>query len=127
MAHREGSAIATHHCVEKQYLVAASRSIVSANGNVSQTAGDFNPAAEEVWFGKIKRSLSRPAGERRIHELLNITEAVQANGVTRLKIYPAKDPRVLDVIRKIVVGLCHPHDIVTALSMKRIWADVQLK
>ena len=92
--------------------------------NVVNSAGDFNPAAEEVWFGKIKRSLSRPAGKRRIRELLNITEAVQANGATRLKIYPAEDPRVLDVIRKIVVGLCHHHDIVTALSMKRIWADV---
>ena len=92
--------------------------------NVVNSAGDFNPAAEELYFDKIQRSLRRSAGDRRIRDLLSISETVEVNGSTRLKIFPAKDPRVLDVIRKIVVGLCHYHEVATALSMKRIWVDV---
>jgi|GEM_PF-375851 len=92
--------------------------------NVVNSAGDFNPAAEELFLDKIKRSFRRPGGDRRIRDLLSMSEAAEVNGTTRLKIYPARDPRVLDIIRKIVVGLCHHYGIVTALNTKRIWADV---
>jgi hypothetical protein len=92
--------------------------------NVVDSAGDFNQAAEGLFRDKIQRSLRRSAGERRIRDLLSISELVDVDGQPRLKIYPAKDPRVLGIIRKIVVGLSYHHGVETALKEARIFADV---
>jgi hypothetical protein len=92
--------------------------------NVVNSAGDFNPPAEELFQGKIKRSFARPAGMKRISDMLRITEPVDVHGQPRMKIYPARDPRVRDVIRKIVVGLSSFHGIENALSTDRIFVDV---
>lgn len=92
--------------------------------NVVNVSGDFTPAVEELFLDKIKRSFQRPESRGRIRDLLSLSESVEVDGKTRRRIYPARDPRVLNVIRKIVVGLCHHHGIATVLSMKRIWADV---
>jgi len=92
--------------------------------NVVNASGDSTPAAEELFRDKITRSFARPESSGRIRDMLSISERVEVDGETRLKIYPARDPRVLNVIRKFVVGLCYHHEITTALSMKRIWADV---
>lgn len=91
--------------------------------NVVNSAGDFNPPAEELFRGKIRRSFGRPAGMKRIRDLLMISEAVEVDGQPRMKIYPARDPRVRNVIRKIVVGLCSFHGIENALSTGRIFVD----
>jgi len=92
--------------------------------NVVNSAGDFNQPAEELFQGKIKRSFNRPAGMKRIRDLLTISESVEVDGCARLKIYPAKDRRVLRIIRKFVVGLSYYHGIETALNEERIFADV---
>ena len=39
-------------------------------------------------------------------------------------VYPARDERVMRVIRKIIRGLCHHHQIDSAVSDDRVWADV---
>jgi len=91
--------------------------------NVVDSAG-FNLASEELYLDKIQRGLRRPESKGRIRDLLSMSEAFEVDGKTRLRIYPARDARVLNVIRKIVVGLCHHHEISTALSMERIRADV---
>jgi len=92
--------------------------------NVVNASGDFTPAAEELFLDKIKRSFERAESQGRIRDLLSMSERVEVDGKIRLKIYPARDPRVLNVIRKFVVGLCHHHGIATALSRRRIWVDV---
>lgn len=92
--------------------------------NVVNSAGDFNAPAAELFADKIRRSLRRQPGERRILDLLRISEAVEVDGQPRLRIYPARDPRVLGVLRKIVVGLCHHHGFITGLGEERIWVDV---
>lgn len=92
--------------------------------NVVNSAGDFNQPAREVFRAKIQPSLQGPGGARRIVDLLRISESVQVSGANRLKIYPARDPRVLGVVRKIVAGLRHYHGIGTALDEARIWADI---
>ena len=92
--------------------------------NVVNSAGDFNPPAEELFQGKIKRSFARPAGMKKISDMLRITEPVDVQRQPRMKIYPARDPRVRDVIRKIVVGLSSFHGIENALRTDRIFVDV---
>jgi len=91
--------------------------------NVVNCAG-WNQPAEELYHSKIKRSLQKCDGYRRIQDLWKISEKVDVDGETRLKIYPARDPRVLGVIRKFVIGLCHHHKLLTALDPQRIFADV---
>ena len=39
-------------------------------------------------------------------------------------IYPARDERVLRVLKKIVRGLSHHHGIETAVAEERVWVDV---
>jgi hypothetical protein len=50
-------------------------------------------------------------------------EHTTADDADRLKIYPAKDPRVLRVIKKCVRALSYKHFGVAILE-DRVWADV---
>ncbi len=92
--------------------------------NVVALAGDANEAVSDLFGSKVRRGLDRPEGQGRIRDLLAITETVHVDDKRRLKIYPARAPRVLEVIRKIVIGLCYHHCLETALNPKRVWADV---
>ena len=38
--------------------------------------------------------------------------------------YPGQDDRVLRIAKKIIRGLCHFHGVMSAVSEKRVWADV---
>jgi hypothetical protein len=54
---------------------------------------------------------------------MGITEQREVNGERKLVIYPAKDERILRIIRKSVRGLTYIHNG-TPLPDERIWADV---
>lgn len=92
--------------------------------NVVNAAGDLNLPAEELFRDKIKRSFDRPSGMKKISDILKISESVEVDGQPRLKIYPARDPRVRNVVRKFVLGLSSFHGIENALSPNRIYVDV---
>lgn len=92
--------------------------------NVLALAGEPNAAVSELWAGPIWRSLARPDAQRRALDLVRIMEPVTIDGQERWKIYPARDDRVLRVVRKIVRGLSHHHGIETAIAESRITADV---
>lgn len=88
-------------------------------------AGSTNPSVSLLWEEKIARSFNRQGGARRISEVMKITERVSVDGEQRLKIYPARDERVLGIVRKCVRGLAHHHRICTVLADRRVSADVQ--
>ena len=92
--------------------------------NVIVLAGPESEVATQLWAGKIRRSLQRPDSRRRLLDLSDILEQTVVDGVDRLTIYPARDERVLRVVRKSVRGLTHEHKLGTALPDSRVWADV---
>lgn len=40
-------------------------------------------------------------------------------------VYPGRDESVMRVVRKTIRGLCHYHDLVTAVEDRQVWANVQ--
>lgn len=91
--------------------------------NVLAVAGDTTPAVRELWEGKILRSFAQPDGLRRRKDILE--QVVPAPEIGRPMIFPAKDPRVLRVVRKVVRGLCHHHGLGSPVPDDHVWADIQ--
>jgi hypothetical protein len=92
--------------------------------NVLLVAGEPNPAVRELWEGKARRSFLEPDGLRRMRELADQLVASPSDGAGRHRIYPAKDERILRVLRKIVRGLLHYHEIETAVADDGLSVDV---
>ena len=93
--------------------------------NVLLLSGDSpNLPRQELWKGPVRRSFKKIDGEKRVRDLLELIEPVQTEQGLRQIIYPAKDERVMRVVRKIVRGLCHYHKIMSPVSDSRVWTDV---
>ncbi len=93
--------------------------------NVLALAGEPNPSRQELWETKIVRAFrDQLDGHRRISDLLRIVKPASVDGEDRHMVYPAEDPRVLRVVKKIVRGLSHHHRIESALSESRVWVDI---
>lgn len=92
--------------------------------NVLLVAGEPNAAVQELWTTTARRSFKQSDGHRRLRDLTALMEPVQLDGKDRWMIYPARDERVLRVIKKIVRGLSHHHGVESALPETRITADV---
>ncbi len=84
-------------------------------------AGDATPVVRELWEGKTRRSFQQPDGERRLRDL---AELLKPEG-ERHKIFPAADPRFMRVLRKVIRGLSHHHQLLTPVPDEQVWADVQ--
>jgi len=91
--------------------------------NVLTLAGEPNAARSEIWEDKVLPSFSHKDGIRRTEELLSLMKPIRINSDDRQIIYPAEDPRVLRIIKKIIRGLSHYHNIETAVSEERVWCD----
>ncbi len=91
--------------------------------NVLNIAGDANESARELWQ-RTTRSFAQPDGKRRFIDLVEQLRQVSVDGRDRLMVYPGEDERVLCVVRKIVRGLCHYHQVATAVHDSRVWADI---
>lgn len=87
-------------------------------------AGTPNRAAMEQWEGPVKRSFHKPSGGKWSKALVEQMVATENIEGPIYKIYPANNPEIMLVIRKIIRGLCHYHGIATAVSDKRVWADI---
>ncbi len=83
-------------------------------------AGESNAVVKELWNTKIVRSFDKKDGLRRVRQVLKHTAKVQLEGENRLMIFPGEDERVLRIIRKIVRGLSHFHEIESTIDEKRI-------
>lgn len=91
--------------------------------NVMLLAGDPNPAVRERW-DNAQRSFDECDGRKRVTELSRMLVPVTVNGQERKMIFPARIPAVLRVVRKVVRGLAHYHDIGTAIPEERVSVDV---
>jgi len=92
--------------------------------NVLLVAGEPNAAVQELWETTARRSFRQVDGRRRLQDLADRLVPVQIEGRDRWMIYPARDERVLRVLKKIVRGLSHHHGIETAVAEERVWVDV---
>ncbi len=92
---------------------------------VVMASKEGNPAAREQWREKITSSFTKPSGRRWFNDLYAQLEEVQIDGRPRHVVYPAKDPSVMLVVRKIVRGLCHYHGLGTAIDDGRVFAYIQ--
>jgi hypothetical protein len=87
-------------------------------------AGEPNEARRELWETTIRRSFKEKDGMRRVRDLVEILHPIEIDGNNRQMVYPGQDDRVLRIVRKILHGLCHHHGVMSAVSEKRIWADI---
>jgi hypothetical protein len=87
-------------------------------------AGDPNPPVRELWETTTLRSFEKVDGPRRLDDLFRQMSPVETSGGIRHMVYPAQDERFMRVLRKVVRGLCHYHDVLSPVSDGRVSADV---
>lgn len=87
-------------------------------------ASDANGPAKELWKAKANPSFYEVDGLRRVNDLNAQLVSVTIEGQERKMIYPGRDERVIRVVKKIVRGLSHHHEIESPVEESRIWADV---
>jgi hypothetical protein len=92
--------------------------------HVLLVAGEPNAAVQELWASALRAMTIHADGHRRLFDLAERLVPMTIDGRERHVIYPARDPRVVRVIRKIVRGLSAQHHIGTAVPDDRVWVDV---
>jgi hypothetical protein len=93
--------------------------------NVITIAGDPpNAPRQELWEAKIYPSFCENDGQKRKNDLTTKMKPTYIADMRRYMIFPAEDERVMRIIRKIVRGLCHYHNIASPVSDKCVWADI---
>ncbi len=85
--------------------------------NIMVIAGNLNTPATEQWEGPMRRSFDKKSGSHWRRDLVEQMVPIKTADGLRHAVYPAKDQRVMLVVRKIVRGLCHYHGIATAGQM----------
>ena len=93
--------------------------------NVLLLSGAPSPAVNELWNGKARRSFAQVDGRKRARDLASQLVSVTTPDGDRHLIYPAKDERVLRIVRKTVRGLCHHHGLLTSVYDGQVLADIQ--
>jgi hypothetical protein len=93
--------------------------------NMMLLSGEPTPAVRELWEGKTRRSFAAADGRKRLRDLMAQMVPVKTPEGDRYMIYPAKDERVLRVVRKIVRGLCHYHRLLSPVPDEQVLADIQ--
>jgi hypothetical protein len=83
-----------------------------------------NKSQRELWDTTILRSFTKLDGARRIRDLVNSIRSVDVDGQPRHKVYPREDARVVRVVKKVVRGLSHHHQVMSAVPDSRVWVDV---
>jgi hypothetical protein len=86
-------------------------------------AGETNDPVHELWATKVARSFAAKDGSRRTRDLHKLLVPVTVDGEKRHMIYPARDQRVIRVVKKIVRGLSHFRNVEENLSEDRLYAD----
>lgn len=92
--------------------------------NVLLVAGAPNAAVQELWETTARRSFTQRDGKRRLLDLADQMIPAQVDGQDRWMIYPARDERVMRVLKKVIRGLSHFHGVESAVAEDRVWADV---
>jgi hypothetical protein len=87
-------------------------------------AGEPNDPVRELWTSKVARSFKELDGRRRVEDLHKMFVPATHNGEDRYMIYPARDERVVRILRKIVRGLSHYLGVERDIKEERVFADV---
>lgn len=90
--------------------------------NVMLIAGEPNSSIDELWRTTAHRSFYKIDGNRRIQDIIRLMVPVKVEGCDRFEVYPGE--KVLRVVRKIVRGLSHFHNIESTISDERVWAGI---
>ncbi len=85
------------------------------------TGGGRTPVVDELFFGKVSRSLEGPKGKPKLSWLLSLMKEHQTLHGKELRLYP--DERVKRVLRKITRGLAY-HHFGLPVPDERVFADV---
>ena len=93
--------------------------------NVMLLAGEPNALVRELWEGKTRRSFEQPDGRRRARDLTIHMEPIETPDGPRHLIFPARDERILRIVRKVVRGLCHHHGLLSPVADDQVFADIQ--
>lgn len=75
-------------------------------------------------YKNMRRSFLKCDGRRRLEDIAEVLVSVDTPNGPREEIYPAKDPGFNLILRRIVRGLCHHHDLGTAIADSRVTCDV---
>lgn len=92
--------------------------------NIVLVAGEPNNSVTELWSGPVIRSFDKPSGPRWLRDLTAQMVPVETAAGPRYAVYPDRDSRVMTVVRRIIRGLCHYHNLGTAIADCRVFAQV---
>lgn len=92
--------------------------------NMLVLAGEPNAVRRELWETTTLRSFEEIDGPRRVSDLIARMKSVKMTDGEGYMIFPGEDERVMRVVRKIIRGLCHYHNVMSPVSDQRVWADV---
>jgi hypothetical protein len=93
--------------------------------NMLLISGERTSVVSELWEGPTQRSFTKEDGGKRARDLAAQMVPVQTPQGERYMVYPGRDERVLRIVRKVVRGLCHYHDLLSPVPDEQVWADVQ--
>jgi hypothetical protein len=82
------------------------------------------PVSSELWYGRVSRSFDEVDGQRRLRDLYNQMKPIDTDQGLRFKIYPGRDELVMRIVRKVVRGLAHFHQVDTGVKDEQVWADI---
>jgi len=88
--------------------------------NAMVLAGKPGEIANELWE-VTQRSFKEPDGNRRLKDIILHLKHDKGNNY---KIYPGKDERVIRIVKKVIRGLSHYHEIMTAVPESLVWANI---
>jgi hypothetical protein len=79
----------------------------------------------EVWEGSTRRSFGYADGHKRLVDLAAQMVPVETPEGPRHMVYPARDERVMRIVRKVIRGLSRHHELPWPVQDGQIFADVQ--
>jgi len=92
--------------------------------NMLLISGEPNDPVIELWQTTVARSFLQVDGRRRARDLVCQMKAISTSNGTQYMVFPAKDLRVVRVLKKIIRGLCYYHHVMSLVSEDQIWVDV---
>ncbi len=91
--------------------------------NIMILAGESNSVVYELWDNTL-RSFDKIDGHKRLSDIFEAMKPVDIDGIKQHMVYPAKDEKVVRVMKKIIRGLSHRHNVLTVVPDTRIWVNV---
>jgi hypothetical protein len=92
--------------------------------NIMISIWDPDHLAKDNRYDAMRRSLLKYDGRRRWSDFARSLVSIDTPNSQRDVIYPAEDPACNLILRRIVRGLCHFHELGTAIADDRVRCDV---